>query len=87
MLLWLRWSSSMLYLNATTCKSDHKPMVVNFYITSNRLDIYFFKMLLSREELLAPTNWVAHTNSTASNNQAMQVVFLLQVDVATGISN
>jgi len=56
MLLWLRESSSTLYLNATICMSDHKPMVVNVYITSNRLDIYFFKMLLSREELLAPTN-------------------------------
>lgn len=77
----------MLYLNETICKSDHKPMVVNFYMTSNRLDIYFFKTVLSREELLAPTNWVAHTNSMASNNKAMQAVFLLRVDVATGISN
>lgn len=62
-------------------------MVVNFYITSNRLDVYFFKMLLSREELLAPRNWVVHTKSMATNNRAMQAVFLLPVDVATGIGN
>lgn len=87
MLLKLKKSSSMLYLNASIYKSDHKPMVVNFYIISHRWDTYFFKMLLSREKLLAPTNWVAHTNSMASNNRTMQALLLVWVDVATGISN